>query len=154
MLTALLLAGAAAFLPQGEGEVAPRFPAEIETAAARIFAETMSPFCPGLTIANCPSPNAKVLRETIREQLAAGMTPDSVEALFYAEYGEEYRGTPPASGFGLLAWLVPGVGLLAGAVALTWWLRRRGRPQEATAAGTPGLDPDAEARLERELAEL
>jgi cytochrome c-type biogenesis protein CcmH len=154
MLTVLLLAGAVPFLPQGEGEVAPRFPAAVETEASKIFNSAMSPFCPGLTIANCPSPDAKELRETIREQLAAGMPRDSVEKLFYAAYGDEYRGTPPTSGLGLVAWVVPGLGLVVGAIGLVWWLRRRGRPQEGAAAATPGLDADAEARLERELAEL
>jgi len=151
LLHAGLLAGALTQAPQ-EGQVAPRFPAEVETAASRIFNSTMSPFCPGLTLANCPSPNAKVVRETMREQLAAGLPPDSVEALFFAAYGEEFRATPPASGFGLLAWLMPGLALLGGAVAATWWLRRRGRPPAAAAA--PALDADAEARLERELAGL
>ena len=154
MLTVLLLTGAVTLLPQGEGEVAPRFPAAVETAASKIFSSTMSPFCPGLTIANCPSPNAKELRQTIREQLAAGMTPDSVEAQFYAEYGEEFRATPPTSGLGLLAWVVPGVGLLSGGLALAWWLRRRGHAPATVGAAPPALDSAAEARLERELAEL
>jgi cytochrome c-type biogenesis protein CcmH len=132
--------------------VAPRFPAEVETAASRIFNSTMSPFCPGLLIANCPSPGAAELKVTIREQLAAGMTPDSVRALLFAAYGPEIQATPPASGFGLLAWLVPGLALVGGGVAVTWWLRWRGRPR--TAAASPALDAEAEARLERELAKL
>src|SRR5512134_3531419 len=122
MLMSLLHAGLVAgalFLPQNEGQVAPRFPAEVETAASRIFSSTMSPFCPGLLIANCPSPGAAELKETIREQLAAGMTPDSVRALLFAAYGPEIQATPPASGFGLLAWLVPGLALVGGGVVVT-----------------------------------
>jgi cytochrome c-type biogenesis protein CcmH len=114
----------------------------------------MSPFCPGLLIANCPSPGAAELKETIREQLAAGLTPDSVRALLFAAYGPEIQATPPTSGFGLLAWLVPGLGLLGGGVVVTWWLRWRGRPQAPTGATPPALDREAEARLEQELAEL
>jgi len=151
-LTQVALVLGALALPQGEGQVAPRFPAEVETEAARIFNTTMSPFCPGLLIANCPSPGAAQLKEEVREQLAAGIPSDSVRALLFAVYGEQLMATPPARGFGLLAWLVPGLGLLGGGVAVLWWLRGRGRvPAEAP---PPPLAPDAEARLERELAGL
>ena len=145
---------AALVLPQDEGQVAPRFPAEVETEASRIFNSTMSPFCPGLLIANCPSPGAAQLKEQVREQLAAGLSPDSVRVLLFAAYGEQLRATPPARGFGLLAWLVPGLGLVGGAAVVTWWLRRRGRLPTAAEAPSAALEPEAEARLERELAGL
>jgi len=152
-LTQMALVLGALVLPQGEGQVAPRFPAAVETEASRIFNTTMSPFCPGLLIANCPSPGAAQLKDEIREQLAAGVSSDSVRALLFAVYGDQLKATPPARGFGLLAWLVPGLGLLGGGVVVLWWLRRRGGPP-AGAQAPPPLEPEAEARLERELAGL
>lgn len=146
-----VLLAAVSGVPQGE--VQPRYPASVETDAARIFNSTMSPFCPGLLIANCPSPGAADLKDRIRAELAAGVTPDSVRALLVAVYGVEVQATPPASGFGLLAWVMPGLVLLGGAVGLGVWLRRRGAPPAPPAPG-PGLDPAAEARLEEELARL
>jgi len=149
-----LAAGQAAQPPLQQGEVAPRFPAQVETEAARIFNSTMSPFCPGLLVANCPSPGAATMKEQIRTQLAAGVTPDSVRAWLRAEYGGQVEAVPPAAGFGLLAWAMPALALLGGGAAVVWWLRRRGRVP-ARAAGPPeALDPDAQARLERELARL
>lgn len=145
---------AALILSQDAGQVAPRYPAQVETEASRIFNSTMSPFCPGLLIANCPSPGAAELKDVVREQLASGLSPDSVRALLFAAYGEQLRATPPARGFGLLAWVVPALGLIGGGVIVTWWLRRRGRVPAVIAPPPAALEPEAEARLERELAEL
>jgi len=137
-----------------QGEVAPRFPAAVETEASRIFNSTMSPFCPGLLIANCPSPGAADLKEQIRIQLAAGVPPDSVRARLRAAYGSEVDAVPRAEGFGLLAWIMPAAALLSGGVVLAWWLRRRGGLPASPAAPTAALDAEAQARLDRELAEL
>jgi cytochrome c-type biogenesis protein CcmH len=157
MLVAVLCAGmlaGALSLPQDEGQVAPRFPAEVETEASRIFNSTMSPFCPGMLIANCPSPGAANMKEEIRTQLAAGLSPDSVRALLFAAYGDQLRATPPARGFGLLAWLVPILGLLGGGAGVTWWLRRRGRQPLVIEPAPTALAPESEERLDRELAKL
>jgi cytochrome c-type biogenesis protein CcmH/NrfF len=146
------LAVAGSALPQDQ--VQPRYPVEVETQASRIFNSTMSPFCPGLLLANCPSPGAAELKEQIREELAAGASPDSVRGMLRATYGSQVEATPPARGFALLAWLVPGVALLGGAVVVTWWLKGRGTKGGPPAASMPVLDAEAEARLERELSEL
>jgi cytochrome c-type biogenesis protein CcmH/NrfF len=63
--------------------------------------------------------------------------------------------TPPKSGFDLIAWLVPGLAVLAGIVAiglLAWtWSRRR--PAAAGAAAPPPT-PEEARRLEDELRRL
>ena len=137
-----------------QGEVAPRFPVEVETEASRIFSSTMSPFCPGLLIANCPSPGAAELKEQIRVQLAAGVPPDSVRAQLRATYGSQVDAVPPAAGFGLLAWVMPAVALLGGGVVVAWWLRGRGTVPARSERPAVELEPEAQARLERELAKL
>jgi len=139
-------------LPQDQ--VAPRYPAEVETEASRIFNSTMSPFCPGLLIANCQSPGAAELKDEIRRQLAAGVSPESVRAELRATYGREVDAVPPAAGFGLLAWVMPVVALAGGAVVVVWWLRGRGTATGATGPAARALDAEAQARLDRELAEL
>jgi cytochrome c-type biogenesis protein CcmH/NrfF len=134
--------------------VAPRFPVSVETAASRLFNSTMSPFCPGLLLSNCPSPQAGMLRDTIRTWLAAGVPADSIRAVLVAAYGDEVRAAPRASGFGLLAWLMPGVVLLSGAVGVGWWLRRVTRRAAPPEPPPPALAPADQARLERELTHL
>ena len=155
MILSLVMAGLVMLSPVApQEEVAPRFPAAVETEASRIFNSTMSPFCPGLLIANCPSPGAADLKEQIRIQLAAGAPPDSVRAMLRAAYGSEVDAVPPAEGFGLVAWLMPAVVLLGGGVLVVWWLRGRGTAGPAPARPSEPLEPEAAARLERELAEL
>ena len=82
MMWSLLALGAMVLgLPVQQGEVAPRFPAAVETEASRIFNSMMSPYCPGLLIANCPSPGAADLKARVKTQLAAGVSPESVRAM-------------------------------------------------------------------------
>jgi cytochrome c-type biogenesis protein CcmH/NrfF len=158
-LATLLLTGTMLAIPPGAGRlagqdtVAPRFPARVESEASRIFNSTMSPFCPGLLLSNCPSPQAGVLRDTIRAWLATGVPADSIRAVLFGAYGDEVRAAPRASGFGLLAWVVPGAVLVIGAVGLGWWLRRATR-RAPPGPVPPGLAPEEAARLERELARL
>ena len=155
MMWSLLALGAMVLgLPVQQGEVAPRFPAAVETEASRIFNSMMSPYCPGLLIANCPSPGAADLKERVKTQLAAGIPPESVRAELRATYGSEIEAVPPAQGFGLLAWIMPAAALLGGGVVVVWWVRGRGKTAGVQSKPTAALDPEAQARLDRELAKL
>ena len=114
--------------------------------------DLMSPFCPGRSLADCPSPDAASLRMWIVVQAAAGRTRADVEEELYARYGEVIRAAPKAEGFGAGAYLIP-IGVFAGGGALVaWFLRRatrraRARPEEPTR----GLDPEVERKLDELL---
>lgn len=132
-----------------------QYPAEVETEAARIFNSTMSPFCPGLLLANCPSSQAADLKAEIRAKLAAGVAPDSIRAELYARFGDQVRATPPASGFGLVAWIVPALVIVVAAVIVVRRLRRSaGTADTRSTAPTDELDRESQARIERELGGL
>jgi cytochrome c-type biogenesis protein CcmH len=123
--------------------------------AREIFETVLSPYCPGRTISNCPSPQADELRANIKQQLASGETPADIKEELYAVFGEELRTVPRAQGIGLLAWIVPGLGFLFGGLAIVTWMRRTRIHQDGAAVSTPlKLDPDADARLQAEMAEL
>lgn len=121
--------------------------------------DLMSPFCPGRTLAQCPSPQADALRVWILAQEAAGATREEVEAELVARYGEELRPAPPASGLGgAAAYGVPVLAVLVGGPLAFLALRRlvgRSRASDASPSGSnvPALDADVAAQLERELAE-
>jgi cytochrome c-type biogenesis protein CcmH/NrfF len=108
--------------------------------AYELAAELMSPFCPGRTLADCPSPNAASIRMWIVVQAAAGRTRDDVQAELYERYGDVMRPAPRAEGFGLLVALV-----------LRRMTRRGAAPAQAVAAPRP-LDPELERRVDEELA--
>jgi cytochrome c-type biogenesis protein CcmH/NrfF len=81
--------------------------------------ELMSPFCPGRTLASCPSPQAGELIQWIATQEAAGATREEVVRMLIERYGEDILGAPPAKGITLWAWVLPVLGFLAiGAFAL------------------------------------
>ena len=126
----------------------------IDKAASEIFGTVMSPFCPGMTIATCPSSQAAELRDDIRARLAAGATKDEVLDELYAQWGEEVLGPRSATGMGLLAWLIPALAILVGAVGLTTWLRVSSRRVRTAESPGEAVDPEAERRLQEELARI
>ncbi len=105
--------------------------------------DLMSPFCPGRTLTDCPSPNAAAWREEIRAWVDAGVSDAEIRARLQARIPETDLSAVPR---GPLGWVLPGLILLAGLGILTAALRRVTR-----AAGEPELDPELEAELRLEL---
>lgn len=124
--------------------------------ASQVAGELMSPFCPGRTLAACPSGAAAEVREEIADRLEKGESRDSIERDLLARFGDEIRGAPEASGIGLLAWIAPaGIGLVLLIGVL--WMARRMRSAGGDGAGRPSpapLDPRMAERLEDELEQL
>ncbi|NIN10894.1 MAG: hypothetical protein GTN62_03010, partial [Gemmatimonadales bacterium] len=122
--------------------------------AGEIFNSVMSPYCPGLLLANCPSSQAVDLRDYVRTRLAAGATKAQVLDELYAEFGEEVLGAPPARGIGLLAWIVPGAIILLSAAGILVWLRHSSRRAHRVGPVPVQLDEAAQARIDAELSRL
>jgi len=126
-----------------------------ETRALRIYSSLMSPFCPGLTVASCPSPGAEEMREEVRRRLGAGEGEPTIVAALVATYGAEILGAPPAQRWGLALWIPPALALLLGGGALALWLRRRSAapPEGEADQAAPLLEIDRvlRARLDEEL---
>jgi cytochrome c-type biogenesis protein CcmH len=126
-----------------------------ETRALRIYSSLMSPFCPGLTVASCPSPGAEEMRQEVRRRLGAGEGEPAIVAALVATYGAGILGAPPAKRWGLVLWIPPALALLLGAGALAWWLRRRSltatEADADPAAPAPEIDRVLRARLDEEL---
>jgi cytochrome c-type biogenesis protein CcmH/NrfF len=117
---------------------------EVARQAHGISSDVMSPYCPGRTLADCPSPNAAALREEVRELLTAGVPEAEVRARLEARFGDDIVGVPRS----VWGWILPALALMLGAWALIMALRSLSQrsPLEATA-----VDPDLEAELDREL---
>ena len=111
----------------------------------------MSPFCPGRSLADCPSPDAASMRMWILVQAAAGRTRADVEEELYARYGEMIRSAPKAEGIGAAAYWMPAAVFVAGGALVVWFLRRATR---RVAPGEPSarpLDPEVERKLDELL---
>lgn len=85
--------------------------------------EIMSPYCPGRTLAACPSAAAAELRTEVAARRAAGESRDALIDSLVRRFGEEIRGAPRPTGVGLLLWLWPPLlgGLLLVAVLVVGW---------------------------------
>ena len=128
--------------------------------AYKLAHELMSPFCPGRTLAECPSPNAGELRLWIINQAAAGASEEEVRAMLQERFGEVLLAAPKAEGWGLSAYVIPIIFFIAGLPGVVWIILRLMRPGSASptpvaASPTPmgSIDPDLERQLERELGE-
>lgn len=125
------------------------------TRATQLYGSLMSPFCPGLTLATCPSAQAETLRVWIRTRLEEGESADAIVEALVATYGEGIRAAPRARGLGLALWLLPVASLLVGGIGLLWWLRAHAataREAAGQADRVPALTLTAaeRARLEAE----
>lgn len=132
--------------------------AEEPTWGYAIAHELMSPFCPGRTLAACPSPQADELRQWILLQEASGTTREEVEAILYERYGPIIQSSPEPEGWGLAAWLLPVVVVVVGAGLVYLVLRRivtpggeGADPISQTSAALASDDPDLERRVEEEM---
>ncbi|MDB4912698.1 MAG: cytochrome biosis protein [Gemmatimonadetes bacterium] len=64
------------------------------------------------------------MRAVVREQLAAGRTPDDVKAYFVSKYGEWILLAPAAHGFNILAYALPVMVVLGGCLLIVVAVRR------------------------------
>jgi cytochrome c-type biogenesis protein CcmH len=108
--------------------------------------------CQSLSVADSPSETANQMRGIIRERLAAGESPAEVRAYFVDKYGEWILLAPPTSGFNLLVWVVPFVGLGLGLVLVAVVLRRWSR--KASPSAPSAMDPALRERIRREMSEM
>jgi cytochrome c-type biogenesis protein CcmH/NrfF len=112
--------------------------------AYQMAGELMSPFCPGRSVADCPSPQAQTLRMWLIVQESAGRSRADVEAELVSRYGETILGAPRARGFGLTAYTIPVAVAAAGALLLGWFLRRQTRARQLPSAQpvSAAIDPE------------
>ena len=151
-----LLALVLLLLVAGQGPALHAQPVPGETREdARLFREVMSPFCPGLTLADCPSPEAFELRKTLAGRLASGELRETLAHELVAQYGPQILADPSDTPIGRVVWGVPIAGSLLGAAGLALMLRRwkRARPHQAVAGPSP-VSGDLTVRLNEELAAL
>jgi cytochrome c-type biogenesis protein CcmH len=112
-----------------------------------------SPYCPGLMLEVCPSPQAKVLRDSLQAMAHQGASSDSIVEWMLTSYGEEYRAVPGTRGSGLLAWLAPPLALMAGLILVVLALRHF-RGNQDVEGSREELSPEEEKVLEEALEDL
>jgi cytochrome c-type biogenesis protein CcmH len=103
----------------------------------------------------CACSRAEEMRTAIATEAASGKTGDAIIAGYVAKYGQKILISPEASGFNLVAWVAPGVGILAAALVISLViLRWRRTPPAAAPAGIPGPSVDDAAYRARLAADV
>ena len=116
---------------------------------AELEGEVMCPVCE-TTLDQSSSPAAQQIKRVIASRIAAGDTKTQIKDKLVAEYGDAILAAPPRKGFGLVAWWLPLIGIVAAAVVVGVGALRWARAREPAPAGPP-LDPALERRLDDEL---
>lgn len=96
----------------------------LESKTTTVAAQLRCPVCQGLSIQDSPSELSQQMRNLVKEQLAAGKSPDQVKAYFVSKYGEWILLEPKAKGFNLLIYLLPVLLVVAGVGAIVFVVRR------------------------------
>lgn len=120
--------------------------------ASALAASLMSPYCPGMTLATCPSAAAGELRAEIQTRIAGGESEASIVASLATRFGMDLSGAPRPRGIALLLWLVPAA---AGAAMIVILFRAGRHGPAGPEPGTGGaFDAALAERLDDELHEL
>ena len=112
------------------------------------------PLCGGrLRLDSCELKACGQMKELIAIRLAEGEDAESIRDYFVEQYGPQVLGEPPREGFNWLAWILPVVAVVGGAIFLWTRLQEMTRPRSAAPARVAGGEIDErERRLDEELA--
>ncbi|MGH2828413.1 MAG: cytochrome c-type biogenesis protein [Actinomycetota bacterium] len=129
-----------------------------EDLANDISNKVMSPYCPGVTLHDCPSQNALELRDDIETYARDGMTEAEIMDRLEADFGPAIRAEPSSEGAGVLAWILPSIALLIGG-GLAWmlvrrWFKRSRGIEDGDSRQVVTVSGDERERLDAELRQL
>lgn len=133
---------------------------EDEGRARRIAGQLMSPFCPGRTLNECPSPSATEWRQDIREWVAEGVPAPEIRRRLEARVPDaDLTGNPGAEeGTSPLLWIALVALAIPAAILLPLARKRRRRGATATKPQpeeeAPAQRTELDEQLDRELEAL
>lgn len=102
----------------------------------------------------CPHLNCEMkasMSKIIQAGLAKGKTEPAILQDLVDQYGEKVLAAPPARGFNLTAWILPGLGLIIGLLVAIAIVRRWHRPALEAAAPAAPVDDNLRAAVEEEM---
>lgn len=102
-----------------------------------------------LDVSNAPA--AERMKAQIAVRISQGATKQQIKDEFVREFGEQVLATPRKSGFGLIAWLLPALAVVAGLCAIPFVTRAWAKRKPAPSSDPQALSDEDAARLQREL---
>jgi cytochrome c-type biogenesis protein CcmH/NrfF len=114
---------------QSDSEEKSEYSEDVIRRASSIARQTMSPFCPGRTLSDCPSEYATEWRSDIRKMVAAGLTADQIQAELEKRAGDNLSGIPNRES----SYILPISLSVAAALVLYFVFARLRRPEDKVA---------------------
>jgi cytochrome c-type biogenesis protein CcmH len=144
----IILAGlmAAPVLAQGQ----PPTDDQVNAVARQLYC----PVCENTPLDVCPTQACAQWRDLIRLKLSQGESDQQIKQYFVENYGARVLNEPPREGLNWLAYLVPPLVIILGAVFLVRALQTWKKPVAAAQVDTPRTETPASdyiARLEEEV---
>lgn len=124
------------------GCAAPEQIQSLDEQAQEIYRSLMCPLCPGQTIDQSQSELSAQMRSLVREKLEQGDTKVEILQFFVERYGETVLAVPEKSGFNLIVWITPALGIFIGGIVLWLVIRRRVKGNDKTFSGMSSAAPD------------
>lgn len=144
ILAAFLAAPAAA---QGSN---PPSDDEVNAIARQLYC----PVCENVPLDVCGTQACAQWRDLIRQMIAEGKSEAEIKQYFMDNYGARVLSEPPRTGLNWLAYLIPPLAILGGAVFLGSALRNMKKPVKTAPAQGPRAEASADdyvSRLEEEV---
>jgi cytochrome c-type biogenesis protein CcmH/NrfF len=100
-----------------------------------------------------PCPTAKGMLREVDEHAAKGDTDEQIVQAFAQEYGTTVYAEPPKSGFSLVAWAMPTVYLVLGALVVIFvisrWVTKNGPEPAGSTATAKAISPELLERAKK-----
>jgi len=105
-----------------------------ESRARRLERELACPVCTGESVAESNAPEARAIRDDIRDRIDDGQSDGEIRNAYASVYGERVLLNPEEGGLALVAWGLPVVVFVAGAAGLVVVVRRWSRAPRLVAS--------------------
>ncbi len=122
----------------------------------RIAKTLYCPVCPNTPLDVCSTQACAQWRALIKDKLAKGESEQQIRDYFVQQYGQVVLGAPPAEGFNWIAYILPALGIVLGAL-IAWFTARQWMAQQRNAANAPAapeISKEYAERIEKDLKEL
>lgn len=129
---------------------------EVSKITQEISQEVYSPYCPGKTLAMCPSGGASQVRQDIQELARQGLKKEEIKDAIVAQYGEEYRMKAPETRDNMTLFVMLAVALGLALLAIFFLVSRskKGGEARASSPSDPPLDEQLSSEEEAYLSEV